>query len=540
MRHRRLAVLAAAIVLLLSACGSGKGSGTDDNATQVVPGGAVVDLQAFAAGEPDHIDPALASATPEQQIARLVYEGLTVTDEAGAVQYAIASSATPSDAAKTWTFSLRPEAIWDNGQPVEPSDFKFAWERVLDPATGSRLTGQFSLIKGASDVIDGKTKTLSGVVANDEANTLTVSLNDSYYDFPAAVSTTAYLPVPAKVFQADASVSGKWEQGVMIGNGPFKMAGPWEHDKSIKLMKSPTYYGTKSNIDSVEFRVSKDLDAQWSDFLTQKTAVGRVPPGQYQRAANNYGTDLLSKPLLSVEYWGFNLNDPSVGGPENLKLRQAISLAVDKRDIVSKLYGNGRTAASGWAPPNVPGYQVTLTDGSRRTEAAKDLLKEWGKTPPPVKISFNAGAGHEEKAAIMVQNLKDIGITASADPIAQADYNKAVGQGKLQFFRGGWNADFPSYDNLIAPLFVSPPIGDSNVFGYSNASLDALVKTARSTADEAQRNSLYVQAEQMMLKDQVVLPLDWPSSGMVHTSALQNVQVTPLGFVSYQKASVAK
>lgn len=543
MRKHTVAALTAATALLLSACGSSSsGSSTAAGDTTIVPGGDLVDYQAFASGDPTHIDPALADNTQDSQIARLLFDGLMKTDNSGAVKSAVALDATPTADAKTWTFKLRNDVLYDNGDKVLPSDFKFAWERVLDPAMGSRLTSRFEVIRGASAVESGQTKSLEGVVADDNNFTLTVALNYAFQDFPSVVSTTPFSPLDKKLFDADPSLSKKWESGVMVGNGAFKMAGPWEHDRDIKLLRNEKYYGGNNShtayLGTVDFKISKDLDSAYNDFDASEFGVGRVPPGRYEEASVRFGTDLLQAPLLTTEYWGFNLNDPTVGGPQNLKLRQAISLAINRKDIVTKLYGGVRRPAVAWAPPGLPGYQVTFDSGDVRTEQAKELLREWGKTPPTIKISFNAGAGHEDKAAIIAQNLKDAGINAVPDPIAQADYGKSIGTGKLQFFRSSWNADYPSYDNFIAPLFTST--GDSNVFGYKNQALDQDVSQARATADATARNALYEKAEHRVLDDQVVVPIDWSAAGIVAKSPINDLVADPLGYVNYADAWIRK
>jgi oligopeptide transport system substrate-binding protein len=541
MRNRRLAALALAATMLLAACGGSDDDTPDEQGAEtpanVLPGGSVVDYQAYAAGEPTHIDPALAGDVRESQIARLLFDGLTKSDKAGVVKNAVAATVNPSADAKTWTFGLREGIVWENGDPVLASDFKFAWERVLNPATKSRLASRFSMIQGAEAMADGQASSLSGVTADDTRRELVVNLTSTYRDFPSVVSTTPFSPVPQKLFKDDPTLSSKWEQGVMVGNGAFRMAGPWERDRSIKLLRNDKYYGGTAGrvayLDSVEFRFSKDLDSAYNDFEADEHGVGRVPPGQYSEASVEYGATLLKSPLLSTEYWGFNLSDPSVGGAGNLQLRQAIALAIDKKDIVAKLYGNARRVAVGWAPPGTPGYQITIDSGNRNVEAAKDLLKAWGKTPPEIKISFNAGAGHEEKATIIQQNLADIGVKATLNPVAQADYGRSVSQGTLQFFRGGWNADYISYDNFIAPLFTSPPMGDSNTFDYKNSKVDSLVTQARGEADETKRNNLYVEAERTMLKDQPVVPISWSSAGIVAKETVSDLTTDPLGYVNY-------
>jgi oligopeptide transport system substrate-binding protein len=523
----------AALALLLAACGSSTKS--SDASTTPVTGGNLVDLQNFAGGDPEHIDPALASDVQSEQIADLLYEGLTTVDATGAVHNAVAQSVSSNTDATVWTFKLRNDVKFDNGDPVLPSSFKFAWTRALTPAISTPLSDDLSFIKGSSAVLSGNAKDLSGVVADDANYTLTVTLVSPYRDFPSLVSIPLYSPLPEKAVSA---VKGNWEDTAMVGDGAFKMASPWKHGQDIKLLRSDTYYGGTANhkayVDSVDFRMSQDVNSAFQAFQSGRGQVGRVPAGQYAAMSSSDGNNVVNTPLLGTEYWGFNMSDPTVGGADNQKLRQAIALAINKTDIVQKVYDNSRLPATGWAPPAMPGYQPPATVGKDPdVDQAKSLLTQWGKTPPHIQISFASGTGKDDEANIIQQNLAAVGISASVNPMDRASFGKAVHQGGLQFFWGDWVADYVSYDDFITPLFYSASIGDNNTFNYKNTQLDSLITTARAESDAGKQQTDYRQAEKMIMDDQVVVPIDWSTAGMIKSPQVHGLQVSPLGFVPY-------
>lgn len=534
-KPRSLSMLLAVIFsVVLTAAGCTDSSTSSDGIR--VAGGKLVDLQTFAGGDPDHIDPALASDIPSSQIAALVYQGLSKIDEHGEAQLGVAEEVNVSSDAKVWTFRLREDAAFSNGDLVHPSDFKFAWERVLDSRLGSPLVSMFDLIVGSE--MAASTGRLSGVVADDDARTLVVTLKEPYREFLSQVSLPVYSPLPKRSFDVTPSLLTAWETTAMIGNGSFKMKSPWERGQRIVLLRNDTYDGgedaPKAYVNEIEFRISKDLNSAYTDFQSGNGNVARIPAGQYKDAQSRYGADVVNTPLMGTEYWAFNMSDPVVGGSENQKLREAIALAVDKADMVEKVYNGARRVADSWAPPSTPGYEADETTGFD-VARAKSLLVEWGRTPPALKVSFNSGAGHEEKAAIIVQNLNAVGIPATADPLDLDTYRRAVGGGSLQFFRGAWNADFASYDNLLQPLFHGDSIGGQNVFAYRSAQFDKLIDKARVESDDEMRAKLYRQAEVQMLQDRVVVPIDWTTASLVKSPNVQDLTVLPFGHIAYDR-----
>jgi len=540
-RSTLLSAGAAAIALALA----GSAASTTAGAATKPAGAVFVDLQNFAAGEPDHIDPQLASVLTGAQVAVLMYDSLTDTDAAGNLVPASAAKWTTADSGKTWVFTLKKGLKFSNGEPVLPSSFKRGMERAANPATASEVAYHLDLIEGKK-AMDAKTATtLSGVVANDKALTLTVTLTIPFGGYPAIASHPVYSPIPKSMATADVKVE---EQGVkLVGNGPYmlkeqisKQAGG-----SVKLIRNPKYAGKKGTLAEIDFIITKDVNAAYNSFQSGQGLSAAVPAGQYKAAAAQYGEQGLGT-VLGTDYWGFNWEDPIVGGAKNVLLRKAIVKATDKGQISEVIYQGQRKPTDQLVPVGIPGRTTGLGLGTARDLAgAKADFAAWqaagGKIDTPIRISYNEGSNWDKVANIMVANLKEAGIDAKLDPFpADGTYFSKMRKGAGQIIRAGWFADYVLYDNFMYPLLDTASIDGDNLERYSNPKFDDLVSKARSTADPKASAALYSQAEKIALTDDaVIMPTVNRASNMVFSPKVKNMKVTPLGFVLYQDITIA-
>ncbi len=550
----RVLALLVALTLVASACGGGgddttaPGGGEDGEAPgaegEPVVGGTLVDLQNFASGNPEHIDPGLSSVLQGSQIPQLVFDGLTETNyRTGELEPMVAESWESNEAGDEWIFTLREGVTFHNGDPVRPSDFKFAWERVVNPDFASDLAYHLDPIVGSDAVAEGQATELEGVVADDDARTLTVRLEFPYSAFPAAVSHSVFSPVPKSVVEGLEDQS-QWERQVMIGNGPFRMAEPWVDEQYIRLERYEDYWGGLNGhdayLDAIDFRISSDVDSAFQAFEAGQGDTGYIPPGRFEEILARYPEDNATKDSLGAYYFGFNMDDTVVGGEENLPLRQAIALAIDKQAIVDTVYSGSRKVATGHTPPGMPGYEEGLSDiagaAERDLDRARELLDEWGgEITEPIQLNFNAGSGHEPVAQIIQANLEEIGIPTTLDGRDATTYFSQMRAGEGQFFRAGWIWDYVSYDNGLYPLFHSSSIGGDNLMQYSNPEVDELIDEARATLDREEANQLYREAEEEVLKDVAVIPLNWYTGSIVYGDSVRNFVQSPLQFVAYDE-----
>jgi ABC-type transport system substrate-binding protein len=515
-----------------------------------VIGGTLVDLQNFASGPQDHLDPGQASVLQGAQISNLLYEGLTEYDYSDrdhpAVKPDVAESFTSNDKADVWTFKLRKDVTFSDGTPVMANDFKCAWEQVVNKDLASEIAYIMEFIKGAKAVEKGEAKEIAGVVADDAAGTLTVTLEKPFADFAGVVSHPVFSPKKREAVAAT-KAPADFEKDIMIGNGPFKMTKAWSsEDQELVLERNDTYFGGieghKAYLDKIQFKVSKDLDSAYTDFEAGNGQTGYIPSGKFKESTSKYPN--LTEANLGSYFFAMNQENAQVGGPKNLKLRQAISLAIDRQGINDAVYDGSRRMPTGFTPPGLPGFQAGLCGdycpaGPNKAKATQ-LLDEWkaegNSLTEPIKLNFNAGAGHEDLVNVMVANLRDVGIEAVPDPHDSKKYFSDMRKGECVVCRAGWIWDYPIYDNGVNAELNSASIDGDNLARLNDPELDKLIEQARATKDETERGRLYREAEKRGLDVIALMPVNWYAGQILYTNKVANLQQSPLQFVLYENA----
>jgi oligopeptide transport system substrate-binding protein len=501
-----------------------------------------IDCQLFGAGEPDHIDPALTSTLVGANVATMLFDGLTDTDANGNLYGEVASKWKTTDGAKTWVFTLKKGLKFSNGEAVLPSSFVNGWKRSMDPKIASEVAYHGDFILGMNAYSSGKGAfPSSSVVADDKAMTLTVKMENPTADWPSIVGHSVFSPIPTSMVGASDKVE---EDGTkLVGNGPFML------DKAITkraggevvLVPNPNYGGKAALLSKVTFKISSDVNAAYNAFASGQCDNGPIPAGRYSELLGKWGTKGV-KTTLGTDYWGFNWEDPTVGGTKNKYLRSAISKAIDRQQISDVIYQGVRKPASGLLPPGLPGYKAGqgLTS-SRDLEGAKADYKKWldlgNKTPAPIRLSYNDGAGWDKVASIIIANLKDVGIPAKLDPFpADGTYFSKMRKGQGQMIRAGWFADYAIADNFLYPLLHSNSIGGDNLERYSSATFDALINSARSSTNKSFAESQYRRAEVQALRSDVVIT-QTVNRGIaaVLASSTSVFPISPLGMIVYDQ-----
>jgi oligopeptide transport system substrate-binding protein len=558
-RGIKLLALMLGLSMIAAACG---GDDDDDEGSagaenEGVQGGELVDLGTFVGDPPEHIDPALNVTLDAYQVVNSMYDGLTEIDSSDPENVEIvpqvAESYEANDDATTWTFTIREGLSFSNGEPVLPSSFKRAWERAAVPEFAgdySYLIGVF--IEGGQAMLDGEADEISGVTADDDAMTLTVDLAAPYANFDAVAGFQIFMPMPEAVEELDDQ--NDWENGDMIGNGPF-MLEEARTDQEIRLVPNPEWDGTQYDealglpeqprLDRLIFRSSEDAETAYNSFEAGEGDTANLVPGRLLEADENYATT-LDVQIFGTLYFEIDWEDANLGGPENVLIRQAISQAINREEINEQVYEGTRTVVDGVVPPGMPpGWEPTGCDYcTYDPEAAEDAYQQWqdegNEITEPIRIQYNLGQEHGDTVAIIIDNLDAIGIPAEEQPIDQETYFTQLADGACTICRSGWYADYPVIDNFMTDLFSSDAIGGNNHGAFSVPEFDETLAEARSTVDEGEQAELFHQAEDILLNENVgVLPLLWYRGEYAYNpETVANFPQNNFGLVQWETVSL--
>lgn len=495
--------------------------------------------------EPAFIDPLNLQESEGTQVGNQVFDSLVSFDyKSGDILPAAAESWSPNEDATVWTFKLK-DAKFHDGSKVTAADFKYAWERICNPANESEISYHLAAVKGYEAMQEGTTTGLEGVKAIDE-KTLEVTLSYSFGDFGFVVGHPALAPVPKAAVEADPAAFLEKP----IGNGPYMMTEPWAHDQYINVVRFDDYYGEKPHADGIDYVILKDEDTAWVEFQAGNLDFTGIPSGQLEAAKAKYGVSddglevapekqALTGPEVAIYCIAINNKN---GVLSNVALRQALSLAINRQAIAETVYEGVCDPAEGIVPAGVNGYQENAWLYSKYDpEGAKAKLAEAGypngEGLPEVTLSFNSGAGHEDVMAVIQSDFVAIGVNAVLDGSEWATYLDKLKSGDFMLGRMGWSADYPIMDNFLFPLFMSTSL--DNCALYENPAVDKALLDARATVDTDERIAKYQAIEKTVGEDAPVIPIVNYRHHHVGSDRVRGLVYSPQGLLNLEQAWIA-
>ncbi len=470
--------------------------------------------------EPTAIDPYNVQESEGTLVNKALFTGLVNVEPNGDVIPGVANTWSPNADCSQWTFNLKPGTTFSNGEVVDAAAFKRGWDRTAAKNSASDVSYHLDEVQGYSELQAGSATTFSGVDATDP-NTLKVTLTKPDCEFVLRTVHPVMSPVPTVAGGAD----NKAYNDQPIGNGPFKMDGPWQHDVGIKLVRNDTYgAGPKANLDGVEITItaaSGGSQTEYNGFNNGQFDWARMPTPvlSQARAANDPKGQWISKKTAGINYLLTMDTTAPLNSPD---ARKAVSMAIDRNAIAQGVFQGAQVPATALVPASFTGaYQAGVCDACRYDPAAaKELAQKAGLVPgTAINFQFNSGGGHEEWTAAVKQQLETnlgLKVTYSSVPFKDLLTNEkqAAASG---LFRAAWGADYPTPGNFLTPLLATSSIGAAspadpaqgdNRGRYSNPEFDALLAKAAATPDEQARNGLYKQAEKIAIgQDMALIPL---------------------------------
>ena len=499
--------LVAAILVLIAAIGAAAWFFTKPGSPQ--PASAPQELRRGNGAEPDSIDPQLARMEAAMTILRDCYEGLvSMAPDGSSIPGAAESWSTSADG-RTYTFTIRKNARWSNGDPVVAEDFAFAFRRLVDPKTASQYALMLEPVVNAVDIVAGRQPpdTL-GVSALDDA-TLVVQLAELSSYFLAMLSHPSTFPVNRRTLAARGQDFAR--PGFAVTNGAFVPV-DWQIGSHILAVRNRHYWNdAATRLASVRYMHVADPMTELTRFRAGDLDMTyTIPPGEMPRLERELPGQLHVAPHVGVYYYGYALDLPPFR--DSRALRRALAMAIDREVLTAQVLGDGERPAYSWVPPGVAGYEpqtfawAALSNESRVAEARR-LYAEAGysKTHPlVVELRTSKSPVHDRIALAVTAMWREVlGAEVSFRSEDFRVLKQAIDARETALFRASWIGD---YNDAYSFLQVLKGGFGINLPRYRNDAYDqALAEASRTSGDE--RTRYLAMAERQLLDDVPLIPL---------------------------------
>src|ERR1700704_2410347 len=523
--------------ILLSACGTSVSTGEGNP----VSGGT---LTVSFKDDLKTLDPAIGYDTDSWSIERQIYNGLL--DYKGfttQLQPDIAAEMPKiSTDGKTYTFKIRSGVKFSNGRTVTADDFKYSWERMLDPKTAGPMTGGsfWGGVHGAQDFFAGTTTSIPGFKVIDPS-TLEIDLDSPNQSFLNIIA----MPFGFVVAKEAVAAAGSDYAHKPVGTGPFTLD-KWTPGQLIVLKKNPSYFGTKPYLDEVDAQIGLTPEVAYLRVQNNQLDIAQpdntIPSAQYIQLSSNptWKNRILKNTNVDIYYLAMNVNMKPF---DNKLVRQAFNYLVNKANLVKILNGRGVVNNGIQAPP-MPGYvpnynPLGLDANGQSVQKAKDLLKQAGYDashpfPPQELVYAKASADWDRWAASIQQDFQQAGVTLNLKGLAFSAFLDITGKPNTTALSlNNWIQDFPDPSDFIDPILTcaaaNVTANGGNVAFFCDKDADKIADQARGDTNSAERLKLYQQFQDIVVsKDFPWVPLF--SSVETNTSAprVHGYQIHPV------------
>ncbi len=466
---------------------------------------------------PRDYDPATLHSSGD----KLVFSGLVSFDTSLNLVPELAESWDISADGTVYTFHLRTNAKFHDGRPVVAQDVIYSWERAADPATQSdTVLTYLGDILGVTEMHNGAANSISGLKALDE-HTLQVTIDAAkpYFLFKLT------MPVAFVLDQTNVESGPEWYR-TPNGTGPYKLT-RWDSFQLMVYNANQDFYLGAPSIPQIVVKLYSGIGIRlYESGEIDMTGIYSSDVARLLDPADPLHPDLYSGVSLCTDYVVFDVTQPPF---DDVKVRQAFTLAFDRQKYIDVVYNGVGILAKGPYPPAMPGYNLDLQGLPYDPEQARQLLAEskyGGPQGLPPIVFTDAGIGNTAGASVaaMAQMWQqNLGVTITIENLEPDKYYDLLYSGQHgQLFSSGWCADYPDPENFADALFHTG--AQQNIGNYSNPVLDAILDQARTEQDVSKRIQLYQQAEQMIVQDA-------PALFISHGVSYELVRPTVKGFV---------
>ena len=556
-----VAALAIAGAMALSGCGGSKsgGDGVKTGDTDGAKTGKKI-LTVQLGPDVETIDPALNSAVDGANYILFAFDNLLKMDKDGKVVPGLAEKYEVSDDQLTWTFHLRDGLKWSDGSALTADDFVYSWQRLVDPNVAAPYAQTvLGMVEGYDDAIgrpdaDGNTTvdpdpTKLKVEAPDE-KTLIVHMAKPTPYFDKLAAFVSLSPVKKDVVEANPD-GWSIDPKTYISTGPFKLTG-WEPGSYLMFEKNENYWDADSiKLDGIKCLLMQDQNATFSAYESGDALMIKDVPTQ-EITTLKERSDFHIDPILGTYYLDLNTTLDEFKDP---KVREALSLALDRKYISETITSGTYTPASGFVSEGVTDWNgtawqdnitdksayINIDDHAGNLAKAKELLKEAGYENgvglPEMVYSTNDASYHKKIAEYLQQAWGELGLKVQVNIVEWKSFTPQRRSGNYQIARDGWVMDYNDPSNILELALTGN--GNNNA-KYSNPEFDALMSKAATEKDPQTRFGYLHQAEDFIMKDTAMVPLLYYNDFYLQSDKITGSWHSPDGFWHFEYADIAE
>lgn len=465
--------------------------------------------------EPQDLDPQTTIGTPEAHIFYALFEGLVSQDPHDLHPIpGVAQSWDISPDGKVYTFHLRHNARWSNGDPVTSHDFLKSYQRILSPALGAQYAEMFfkdAEVVNARAYYDHRISDFSqvGFQAPDDYTFIVTLVNPAAY-FLQMLNHQSWYPVHIPTILKYGKLDEKgtrWTRPEnFVGNGPFTLQA-WKNEQEVVVAKSRTYWGASSvRLNAIHFINTENTDGEERDFRAHLLHVTtEVPQTKIDIYKEQYPQLLHISPYLGTYFYKLNVTNPAI---KDSRVRRALAMAIDREAIVKNVARGGQLPAYCFTPPDTAGYTCASAIPSDIPGAQKLLAEAGypdGKGLPPIEILINTSGNHSAIAQA-IQQMWTANLHIDARIVNQEWKVYLDSQRELNYCvsRSGWIGD---YDDPFSFLGIMVSGGGNNETGFANPEYDRLIRESSAALTKSARFDCLQKAEAILLDEAPIMPL---------------------------------
>jgi len=461
--------------------------------------------------DPESVDPHKARSVAAGEVLRDIGEGLLSYSPTGELVAGAAKEWNISDDGLVYTFRLREDARWSNGDPLTAQHFEFSFRRLVDPATAAFYSSMIAAVVNAPAIVAGeKPPSDLGVESLDDHTFVVTLARPTPYLLSLLTSPSTFPVHPGSIARHGDAFT---RDGNLLSNGAYKLES-WEPGSVLALSRNEQYWNNAATaIDEVRHHVVTQEMTQLNRYRAGELDITDVVPSDsFAKVREEYPDELHVAPYLGVYYYGFNLTKPPF--KDSPELREALSMAIDRDVLVEKITGRGEVAAYSWVPPGVDNYEPRrfyYADQAQdeRNAHARRLLAEAGYGPDnPLRFELRYNTSDEQqRIALAIQAMwKDalgVEVTLINEEFQVLMANMLAGE-VTQVFRSSWIGD---YNDAHTFLSIMESGNASNMPRYASDEFDGQTRRAAGQVDPRHRRLSLEEAERVLLSDHPVIPL---------------------------------